>query len=401
MNELSNQSQGCCEQEKRSLSCGEETDLQPFATSSVQDEVCCGPPLEPESSRFARAGYELSHFVEDFVETPAGPVPRVMSVLKRLDIYGTILARLGSGRSNYKISPGLYCVGRPGQDSPVLVTANYKLSFDTLRKELTGIDAWILVLDTRGVNVWCAAGKGTFSTAEVVRRVKQTVLNNVVRHRELILPQLGATGVSARHVKTGCGFKVIWGPVRAGDIKKFLEDEKKADMSMRRVTFSINERLVLVPVELAFLTKPTLWMLLAVFILSGIGTNIFSFQASWFRGLMAAAAYTAGIFAGAIAVPILLPWIPGRAFFLKGTITGLLAGIGLVGMLGDKIDRLEALALILCTLVVSSYLAMNFTGATPFTSPSGVEKEMRRAIPLQVAAMLVAAVAWVGTAFAG
>lgn len=401
MNELSNQSKKCCEQEKHSLSCGEETDLQPFATSSVQDEVCCGPPLEPESSRFARPGYELCHFVEDFVETPAGPVPKVMTVLKRMDINGTILARLGIGRNNYKISPGLYCVGRPGPDSPVLVTANYKLSFDTLRKELTGIDAWILVLDTRGVNVWCAAGKGTFSTAEVVRRVKQTVLNNVVRHRELILPQLAATGASARHVKKGCGFKVIWGPIRAGDIKKFLGNEKQADMSMRRVTFSINERLVLVPVELAFLTKPTLWMLLTVFVLSGIGTNIFSFQASWFRGLMAAAAYTAGIFAGAIAVPILLPWIPGRAFSFKGTITGLLAGIGVVGMLGDKIDRLEALALMMCTIVVSSYLAMNFTGATPFTSPSGVEKEMRRAIPLQVAAMLVAAVTWVGTAFAG
>ena len=67
----------------------------------------------------------------------------------------------------------------------------------------------------------------------------------------------------------------------------------------------------------------------------------------------------------------------------------------------NKIDRLEALALMMCTVVVSSYLAMNFTGATPFTSPSGVEKEMRRAIPLQVAAMLVAAVSWVGTAFAG
>jgi hypothetical protein len=44
---------------------------------------------------------------------------------------------------------------------------------------------------------------------------------------------------------------------------------------------------------------------------------------------------------------------------------------------------------------------MNFTGSTPFTSPSGVEKEMRKALPLQAAALLLAMVAWVASAFVG
>jgi hypothetical protein len=44
---------------------------------------------------------------------------------------------------------------------------------------------------------------------------------------------------------------------------------------------------------------------------------------------------------------------------------------------------------------------MNFTGSTPFTSPSGVEKEMRKAIPLQASALLIAMIAWVGAAFVG
>ena len=55
----------------------------------------------------------------------------------------------------------------------------------------------------------------------------------------------------------------------------------------------------------------------------------------------------------------------------------------------------------LFTAAVGSYLAMNFTGSTPFTSPSGVEKEMRKAIPLQALAIFVALVAWIGAAFAG
>ncbi len=65
----------------------------------------------------------------------------------------------------------------------------------------------------------------------------------------------------------------------------------------------------------------------------------------------------------------------------------------------SRIFWVEALALLLVTMAISSYLAMNFTGATPFTSPSGVEKEMRKAIPLQVAATLIALVIWVGAAF--
>ena len=399
MNEKLNLSKACCGEDKHPQSCGSEGHLQPFVTSQTEDIVCCGPPEQPESSRFARAGYEIYHFVDDFVDTKAGRVPKVITKLNRTDIKGTIFTRIGIGRNNYKISPGLYAVGAAESDSPVLVTANYKLSFDTLRKDLTDVNAWVLVLDTRGVNVWCAAGKGTFSSAEVVRQVKLTRLEDVVQHRELILPQLSATGVSAHQVKKQSGFKVIWGPVRAADIQKFLSNEQEAEPSMRRVTFTLIERMVLVPVELSFLLKPTLWILLAAFIISGISADVFSFNAMWPRGLMVFFAYAIGIVAGAVAVPILMPWIPGKAFSLKGTLTGLIAGTGIVVVFWDITNNVEAFALLACTAVFSSYLAMNFTGSTPFTSPSGVEKEMRRAIPLQMAALLIATVMWVGSAF--
>jgi len=390
-----------CGKTQTPCSCGEESDLQPLFTDSSDPVSCCGFSPAPENIPFERPGFEIKHFVENFVETPAGWAPRVKTDMQLPDIAGTVKTRLSIGRNNYKVAPGLYCVGNAGPDDPVMVTANYKLSFDTLRKELVGLNAWILVLDTKGVNVWCAAGKRTFSTEEVIRRVKQSGLEQVVSHRELILPQLSATGVAALRVKKGCGFTVIWGPVRARDIKRFLEAGKKAEASMRRVTFSIIERMVLVPVELSFLPKPTLWILLAVFLLSGIGSEIFSLSTAWHRGLMAFSAYATGIFAGAVVVPVLLPWIPGRSFFLKGIQTGLFLGIGVVFIFWNTITGLEALVLLLFTVAVSSYLSMNFTGSTPFTSPSGVEKEMRKAIPIQVGTVLVAAVAWVASAFAG
>jgi hypothetical protein len=391
----------CCAGDESCCGSENQSSLQPFPMAQAPDEVCCGSPPGPQSSPNEKPGYELLNFVESFIDAPVGPVPRVKTRLGRSDLTGTINARLGIKRNQYKIAPGLYCVGTPGPDSPVLVTANYKLTFDTLRRELASLDSWILVIDTRGINVWCAAGKALFSTREVVQRIKQIRLSTVVRHNKIILPQLAATGVSAVSVKKESGFEVLWGPIRAKDIQQFVIDGCKAQQAMRRVTFTMPERVVLVPVELSHLPKPTIWVLLAVFLLSGIGTGFFSFNAAWSRGVMALTAYAAGILGGAVAAPILLPWIPGRAFALKGTLTGMVAGLAVAIAFRDGLHWAEATALIFFTMAISSYLAMNFTGSTPFTSPSGVEKEMRRAIPLQAAAALIALVAWVGAAFVG
>ena len=400
MEDLIRQKKDCCSGNDCSDPSDDPSRLQPLFVDTPSDEVCCGAAPGPQSSSDEKPGYKLLHFVEVFVNTPIGPIPRVKTQLERTDLLGTIITRLGIQRNEYKIAPGLYCVGNPGQDSPVLVTANYKLSFDTLRRELTSFDAWILVVDTRGINVWCAAGKELFSTREVIRGVKQSMLKNVVRHHQLILPQLAATGVSAHQVKKDSGFKVLWGPVRAKDIQRFIADGYQVDKSMRRVTFSMGERVVLIPVELSQLPKPTMWLLPAIFLLSGIGTNFFSIGDAFSRGLMLLAAYAAGILAGAVIAPVLLPWIPLRAFALKGMMTGIAAGLTVAAIFFNHIIWAEALALFLVTMVISSYLAMNFTGSTPYTSPSGVEKEMRKAIPLQAAAVLIALIAWVGAAFA-
>ena len=365
------------------------------------DTPCCGPPAGPASSIHERPGYTLCGFVEGFITTPAGPVPRVKTRLDREDHLGTLRVRIGMGRNDYKVAPGLYAVGDPHPQDPVLVSANYKLSFDHLRKALGGRSAWILVLDTRGINVWCAAGKGTFGTEEIVRRVHMVRLAKVVNHTKLILPQLGAPGVSAQHVRKGCGFEVVWGPVHAMDIPAFLEADRHAETAMRRVTFTLWERLVLVPVELWLIRKVVFWSLVGIFILSGLGTALFSLTQAWQRGIFAAAAAIAGIFGGAVLVPALLPWIPGRSFGLKGIIAGAVMGGALVGFSGAlvRLSLWPSVALVLLSVAVSSYLAMNFTGTTPFTSPSGVEKEMRRFIPIQAVAVLAATGIWVASAF--
>jgi hypothetical protein len=313
------------------------------------------------------------------------------------DKWGTVLARLGI-RDNYKVAPGLYGIGDPGPDAPVVVTANYKLTFDAVRKELGDMNVWLLVLDTCGINVWCAAGKKTFSTAEIVNRLRLSGLREKISHRRLIVPQLGATGVSAYEVKKQTGFSVVYGPVRASDLKDFLNRGQKADQEMRSVTFTFRERLVLIPVEFTLFGKKIWWVLPALLVVSGIGPWIFTVAKAWDRGLVAIAAILLGTIAGAMFVPAFLPWLPGRSFALKGAVAGL--GIGLLAiMLIGTGSFLEKIGMIGCITGISSYLAMNFTGSTPYTSPSGVEKEMKMAMPIQVVTLICSLALWMAAPF--
>ncbi len=360
---------------------------------------CCGSPPEPPSDPHEKAGYQISPYIDGFHEVELRSIPRIKTRLQPADWLGMVKVRLGIARNSYKVAPGLYCSGNPDYNSPVLVTANYKFSFDCLRKNLVELDSWIIVLDTRGVNVWCAAGKKTFSTSELIRQVKETGIKDLVVHNELILPQLAAPGVSALFVKKHTGFKVVYGPVQATDLKQFLSDNKKATPEMRQITFSLGERLVLIPLEIVFMLRSSFIALLALFFISGICANFFSLEQAWLRWPLISSAYGAGFLSGTVLVPLLLPWIPGRSFYLKGILMGIPATALILFFLGDKISILEIVALGLGALSISSYTAMNFTGATPFTSPSGVEKEMRRGIPLQIIALVISLVAWASAPF--
>ena len=136
-------------------------------------------------------------YIKGQVMAGAVSVPVIATEWSRKDYIDTLKVRWSVGRMNYKVEPGIYAVGSPGKDSHVFVSANYKLSFDHLRRSLDGLDAWILVIDTKGINVWCAAGKRNFSTKEVVRRIRIHHLEQVVDHQRIILPQLSATGIAA------------------------------------------------------------------------------------------------------------------------------------------------------------------------------------------------------------
>jgi hypothetical protein len=295
---------------------------------------------------------------------------------------GALKVRCGIGRNNYKIKPGLYAVGDPDDSSPVLVSANYKLTFDSLRKELKGMDCYLLILDTKGVNVWCAAGKGTFGTEELLNRIKKTKLADVVSHKKLILPQLGAPGICAHNVKRRSGFEVIYGPVRAADIKAFIAADMEATDEMRKVRFTMRDRTVLTPMEFIPAMKLSLLVFGLLFLANLIASRPF--------GIEDLAIYMGAVVFGTIITPILLPFIPVRAFSLKGWILGLLWTIYALwafGWLQD--DMITAAGYLFFLPSLSAYFAMNFTGASTYTSFSGVMKEMKAAVPFIIVTVII------------
>jgi acetyl-CoA decarbonylase/synthase complex subunit gamma len=304
---------------------------------------------------------------------------------------------------HYTVDPGLYALGEPDEKSPVLVTANYKMSFDKLREALPGRDVWILVLDTRGINVWCASGKGTFGTSELIGRIESSGLAQIVSHRELILPQLSAPGVAAHQVKKLSGFKVTYGPIRSRDLPAFLDAGREATSEMRLKTFTTWERIELIPMELMGALKPGILVILIFFLLAFLGRSKEGWTNALSHGLFSVLALLAAILAGAVLTPLLLPWLPGRAFSVKGLSVGLLTIAAFMAFRWNAWSTLtgllEILAWVLMIPALSAYLAMNFTGASTYTSLSGVKKEMRWALPLEMGAGIVGIIFWLGSNF--
>ena len=336
-----------------------------------------------------------------FIAHNGREIPRAPTELDWADRLGSWKVRWSVGRMGYTVEPGLYAVGEPTSDSPVFVTANYKMSFDRLRSALTGRSGWILVLDTKGINVWCAAGKGTFGTEELVGRIEDVGLGEIVVHKKLIVPQLGATGISAHLVRRQSGFQVVYGPVRAEDLPTFLDAGMKATEQMRRVTFPLADRIVLIPVEVVGWGKHILCAAACFLVLAGLSREGYSGKLVASDGVRSVLILLASYVAAGILGPALLPWLPGRAFSVKGMWIGLAASIVLGlqsrGWWNSWSGRLDVLAWFLIMPAVASFVVMNFTGASTYTSLSGVKREMRIAVPIQLAC----AVAGVGLWLAG
>jgi hypothetical protein len=266
-----------------------------------------------------------------------------------------------------KVRPGLYRVGRPGPSAPVLVTGNFDLTVRRVVKGIRELDVYLLVADSHGINVWCAAGGGHFTAASVVTAVKRSGLDELVNHRRLILPQLCANGVSGRDIEAATGWRVTWGPTRAVDIPAYLaRGGRKAD-SMRRVAFPCLDRMEMSLVMWWFMcpllaavmliarpraTIPVLLSLLALFLVTGV----------------------------------LWPWLPGYQGMTKGFV---LAGASLLLTVALSLTALHLAPRSLFNWCVglsalALFVGTDFQGADPRRRGGEVE-QFPKIVPLELA----------------
>ncbi len=330
--------------------------------------------------------------MHDWLRTAAGPVPRVTSTWHLPDYLQACLVRLGVGRDTYRIPPGVYALGSPEENSPVLVTCNFKLTFDILRRELAGHSYWLLVVETYGINVWCAAGKQSFNTEEVARRVTTSGLGQIVSHRTLILPQLAAPGVAGHRLKKLCGFSGLFGPVRIKDLPGFVDSGMQASQAMRTIGFPLVQRLEVALVEIYGARQFLLATLLACLLLAALGPGWLSLTGILATGSGAFATVLTGFATGVFLVPALLAHIPMRAFAAKGLAAGALTGLLPAALMAGTAS--QALAQVAACSAFASWFAMHYTGSTPFTSLSGVDREMRRYMPVQAMLLVMSAGVW-------
>jgi ubiquinone/menaquinone biosynthesis C-methylase UbiE len=248
-----------------------------------------------------------------------------------------------------KFATGLYRVGHPNQTSPVLVTGNYELTLRRLVRELDGwVDCWLLVANSRGMNVWCAASGGHFTAEDVIAALKSSGVMKVVDHHALILPQLCATGIDGWKIRKATKWGVHWGPVRARDIPAYLAAGRKKTDEMLHVQFPLTDRLEMTTVAFFFYG-----MILAILALIFWRSYI-----TLLLGLMALISYFYGVF---------LPWLPGRDGLAKGVT---LAGLTLAGLWGWSIGwgHLTAPSLLYWSLGLG-YLAFFIGGEFQGMSP--------------------------------
>lgn len=355
-----------------------------IATGRILQEIIAGMPASGPAGTGA---------------APAEIVGRVSADVSRSERWEHFKCRIGAFRNKYIVAPGLYAFGEPDVNADVLISANYKLSLDSLRQELNGLDLWILVLDTKGINVWCAAGKGTFGTEELVRRIAEARLESVVDHRRLIIPQLGAVGINAAEIRKRTGFRVSFGPVRAADIPAYLQAGRKKTPEMSTVNFTMLDRLVLAPMEINPSVKKYPWFAAGVLLLFGLQREGIMFSSAWNGGLPFLLLGLVAIVTGALITPVLLPFIPFRSFALKGLLAGF-AAVFLATLVPVIADSQENVLLRIVTFLLfpaaSSYIALQFTGSTTYTGMSGVRRELKFGVPLYILATAVSLLLLIG-----
>ncbi|MBI2570811.1 MAG: hypothetical protein HYV63_27735 [Candidatus Schekmanbacteria bacterium] len=282
---------------------------------------------------------------------------------------------LDAFKRTYLVTPGLYFTGdRYCRDDPLLVTANCQLTVFLLLRNLRAIRVRLLVVDTDGINVWCAGSKGRFSNAAILTELERYPRELLTTHRflDLILPKLGLAGVDIRALRQE-HIKPIIGPILAKDLPAYLESPPYRDCDDQRVLFGLQSRLFTWLPGLMQYVAYNLWLVVA---LIGIEAIWGIAAPLWVLPLTAALA---------TAYPVFFPRLPGRRFAIKGLWLASAACLALlVSALFSPALRPPLPAAAAFIFATSLFIGLSYTGNSAVSNYTRVRAEIARFLPLNV-----------------
>ena len=126
----------------------------------------------------------------------------------------------------FAVEPGLRVFGEPNRSSPVFVTCNFDHTVRLVSRVLDdmGLDCYLIVAPTGGVNVWCASAGGHFGADEVEAAIRLSGIDRLVDHHRLVLPRLTAPGVDPKEVRSRTGWRAVFGPIDVADLPRWLDE---------------------------------------------------------------------------------------------------------------------------------------------------------------------------------
>ncbi len=270
----------------------------------------------------------------------------------------------------FRCQTGCLRIGNPGPDAPVLLTCNYRLTVERVKSALDGLDVFLLVTNSRGVNVWCAATGALLTHHDVVSVLKTSGIQELVHHRRVILPQLAATGIEAKRVEETTGWHVVWGPVEVKDISEFLSRGQEANAEMRTVTFGWAKRMEMAmawafPMSLVVLLGLPWWRNIVPALVALIwGLSLLIYMGfPLFRSTLVYGGKTAYLRQAGVA-------LAGWTIFM--------IGFWITSLFSEGVTRSAFLYWGVAALLVVGILCLDLTGSTPvFKSGTHEDRRMR------------------------
>jgi acetyl-CoA decarbonylase/synthase complex subunit gamma len=262
----------------------------------------------------------------------------------------------------FTIKPGLYYIGEMDENAPLLVTANNFLTVFLLARRLSDKKVRLLIIDTKGINVWCSAGEGSFSSKDIIEKATNCGLLTEKGKVSMILPKLSFAGVKLEELRKH-GINPIIGPLYAKDVPAFLGQDKLENQIYERVHFGLQSR--------AFTALPTAIQFFYYFL--GVYVITLGYAPPDVIWIATGLAFI---------YPLLFPWLPGKYFSVKGIYLALLVAIVSTYFHYDSVK--VQLLLIFFLFATSIFIGLSYTGNSAVSNYTSVRKETARFLPVVV-----------------